>query len=82
VRARWNPRQVAERFLHILKGEVPQSWLFDPRHIRYCYGYGLPADKVKDRIARVIREGGRQALRLTDKPELEQRLCDFAMPAE
>lgn len=78
VQVRWNRKEVAARLLRVLAGDYPESWLFDPRDIRYCHGYGLSPENARDRIAKVIAWGGVDAMRLHDKPDLEKRLCEFA----
>jgi len=82
VESRWTQRDVAARLLRLLQGSCPESWLFDPNEIRYCHGYGLNEDQARGRVAEIIAEGGVEALRLRDKPDLEDRLCNFARRKE
>lgn len=78
VRTHWSPRKVAERYLQILEGNIPPEWWFNPRELRHIYGSGLPIDKMRALIRRVVEAGGKEALCLLDKPELERLLVEFA----
>jgi len=75
----WRPRQVAQRFLWLFQGVIPDEWLFDPQRIRYIHGTGLPATRLKEIVRAVIEVGGVSALCLGDKPLLERALIDLAM---
>lgn len=74
----WNPRAVAQRYVDIALGRAPSSWLLDPRDIRYWQGVGLSDARARALIAAYVREGGRAALCLGDKPELERLFLDIA----
>lgn len=78
VEENWAPSKVAERYLKIINNEVPQSWIFDPRSCRHVHGCGLPEEKAKEMVRKIIEAGGRQALQLSDKPELETMFVEFA----
>jgi len=78
VQSNWTRRQVASRLLRLLNGDFPQSWLFDPRDIRYCHGYGQTENHARHRIAELIALQGVDALCVGDKPDLEHRLREFA----
>ena len=78
VETQWAAARIAERYVAILKGEIPADWLFDPSSLRYVRGVGLPEDRSRAMVGAVIERGGRQALQLSDKPELEQAFADYA----
>ena len=78
VRSQWAAEQVASRYLRLFRGDIPDDWLFDPHQTRYLHGWGLHEDHVKESVRRVIEWGGRRALQLYDKPDLEQEFVDFA----
>lgn len=82
VSTNWSARAVAERYLRIIRGDIPQDWLFDPKNICYVFGAGLPEEKVKTLIQSVIKAGGKEALQVADKPELERALVEFAFADE
>jgi len=77
VRERWNPSAVAERYVRMIEGTVPDSWYFDPGRITYLYGAGIPEDGVRSLVRTVIETGRVGALQLSDKPDLEQRFREF-----
>jgi len=54
--------------------------LYDPKDIRYLHGWGLSEERAKYLVRAVIETGGKEALLLSDKPELEQLFLEFAYP--
>lgn len=78
VRQHWTPRKVAERFVRMSKADIPQEWLYDPKRIRYVHGMGLSEARVRRIVLSVLQYGGQKALQLEDKPELKERLVQFA----
>lgn len=78
VEENWTPRQVAERYLRLISGDIPQGWMFDPNLTRHVHGCGLSEEKAKEMIRNMVEHGGRASLQLSDKPELEARLVEFA----
>jgi len=40
VRTQWNPKRVAERYLRLIDGDVPEDWYADPQTITYLLGVG------------------------------------------
>ena len=78
VETRWAPRQIADRYVSMLSGTIDPTWLFDPRSLRYVHGVGLAEKRSREIVAAVLQVGGRPALQLADKPELEQAFVNFA----
>ncbi|MGQ9581831.1 MAG: glycosyltransferase [Armatimonadota bacterium] len=78
VETNWTPRKIAERYLQLIAGRIPEEWLYDPKDIRYLHGSGLPEERVKELIRAVIEVGGKEALQLSDKPDLERMFVEFA----
>ena len=79
VTGRWSPREVAGRFLAALDGE--RRFLVDPATITYAEGGGLPLERLRALLRDVVAAGGREALRVSDKPLLEARLLALAEEA-
>jgi hypothetical protein len=78
VRTYWKPRQVAERYLSIIHNKAPEQWWCDPQTIDYLHGWGLSETHVRQLLGLVLKEGGRAALQVCDKPRLEEALVKFA----
>lgn len=72
------PKKVAEHYLKLITGEIPDEWYYNPQRIRYLHGSGISEDNVKKVIRDVINKGGVEALQISDKPELEKLLMEFA----
>jgi hypothetical protein len=78
VARHWTPEQVAERFVALIRNEIPDAWMFDPRDIRYLSGVGMPEAVARAGVHRFIDMLGLPALCLSDKPEMERALLAFA----
>jgi glycosyltransferase involved in cell wall biosynthesis len=78
VEENWAPAKVARRYLRLIAGDVPAEWGFSPRESRNVHGCGLPEEKAREMVRAVIERGGREALQLSDKPELEAMFVEFA----
>lgn len=78
VESQGSAKRVAEGYLRLIKGNIPEHWMYDPQDIRYVHGLGLSEKYLKTIIRNVIEQGGIEALQLSDKPELEQLFKAFA----
>lgn len=81
VRDKWSTRAVAGRYLQLINGEYPSSWFCDPRDIRYLHGWGLSEEQARSSIRNIVAAGGKSALQISDKPDLEERFLLFASSA-
>lgn len=39
----WNSKEVASKYLRIIKGEIPKEWFYSPHNITYIHGVGISA---------------------------------------
>ncbi|HYN68595.1 MAG TPA: hypothetical protein VEX41_00095 [Candidatus Eisenbacteria bacterium] len=70
VRSRWTPELVAQRYLQVIDGRAPTSWIFDPRNLSYVGGWGMP-DQLRQEVASAVAEtAGVVALGLDGTPQL------------
>jgi hypothetical protein len=74
VEERWAPERVAERYLALLRGEVPEAWWFDPGAVDYVHGAGAPEETLRAAVRGVLEAAGPEGLHLDDKPHLVERL--------
>ncbi len=81
VRDQWSGKQIADRMIRLMDGPPPEEWLFDPTSLRYTEGCGLTREEARSVVREVIRVGGRGALCLADKPEVEEAFVVFAQAA-
>lgn len=51
VSERWSPADVAERYLTLSRGQVPDAWLLQPENVDYAWGFGVS----EARLATVLR---------------------------
>jgi len=77
VTSRWNNVQVAERYLQIIEGEIPEGWMYEPSKLSYFQGYGISRERLRSFLKSFVMHHGKAALCLDDKPELQQQLTSF-----
>ena len=62
-------------------GETPESWWFDPARVQYTHGMGMSERAAAESIRAVVETSGAAGLGVSDKPDLERRLVEFAASA-
>ena len=77
VRARWDSRSVAERYLQLLKDDVPESWMCSPYDLSYVGGCGVDQDHLISVGRQIVDQFGWSAFCLDDKPALEKQLAEL-----
>jgi hypothetical protein len=78
VHERWAACAVAERFLRLVEGDVPEHWWVDPTSVSYIEGWGI-ANKASSALVRqLIFDYGLDALQLSHRPDLERAYLAFA----
>lgn len=71
----WNSPVVAERYLRVLREEIPSDWWVDPNDVTYVHGMGMSDTQVKKVVDNLISLEGTGALKLHDRPDLLQMLA-------
>lgn len=64
VEREWTPVAVARRFLQIIEGRVPSSWVVTPGELTYVHGWGLPEARLRTIVGSLVTEQGPEALGL------------------
>ena len=78
VQEKWSAECVAEKYIRLIGGNIPDEWFTDPKDVIYMHGGGLPEEKVKEIVRNLIFAKGVKALQLADRPELERAFVEFA----
>jgi hypothetical protein len=78
VRTHFSPEVVARRWLEMIAGRLPAAAFFDPYSLTYPLGAAISRDEAQRTVAAVVAAGGRDALCLADKPELETAVMALA----
>ena len=78
VENNWQAKIVAQRFSQLIKNDIPDNFYCYPQKIRYFRGGGISESKLRCLLKEIIKIGGKKALQLQDKPELEKLITDFA----
>jgi len=77
VSTRWDSRSVAERYLRLLKGDVPESWMCSPYDLSYVSGCGVDQDHLISVGRHIVDNFGWSAFCLDGKPALEKHLAEL-----
>ena len=75
---KWSARFVAERYLRLLTGTIPEDWWVEPDEVVYLHGCGLSEETCREAVNNLIDAFGPQGLELCDHPELEAAFLAFA----
>lgn len=75
---KWAPERVAQRFIDLIEGKIPDDWWLDPQEIRYVQGCGMPERHARYLVKELIERYGTEALQLSDKPDVERAFVEFA----
>ncbi len=78
VRARWTSRQVAERYLRLVRGDFPSTWWRDPGDTPFHEGGFADRSVHRQTIAQLVDAYGPGVLHVDDKPDLRRALLEFA----
>jgi len=78
VEEKWSAQSVAEKYIRLIDGDIPDEWLANPNDIVYLHGGGLPEEKVREITRNLILSKGVKALQLSHRPELERAFVEFA----
>lgn len=71
VRSQWTVRKVAERYLRVLNGEIPEEWYWNPDDVRYFHGWGQTEVTIRNKVNRMIDRYGTASLGLGHRPDFE-----------
>ncbi len=77
VNKNWGCRIVAEKYLKLLNGDYPESWVFKVNDLQYINGIGLPEKNLKIKVKEFLSGGKTKALQLDDKPKLKKAYLDL-----
>jgi hypothetical protein len=78
VSEHWSVRGVAERFMRIVKGDIPGEWWFDPATLIYSEGCCLDEKDAAEAIRGYVEAWGPSALGLDHNPSLRGAMLAFA----
>ncbi|MEP1001677.1 hypothetical protein NC974_26765 [Leptolyngbya sp. SLC-A1] len=78
VRNYWSAEKVAERYLRLISGNIPDDWWLDPNEVIYLHGCGQSELQSAENIRRMVKTYGHKSLRLSHRPDLEKAFLEFA----
>ena len=70
VKNNWLDEKVANRLIKVAKGEIEQSWKYDPRKSDYLWGAACEKIEVKKRVSYLIEKYGIEGLCLPTSSRL------------
>lgn len=78
ITTKWSLNKVAERYVHLLEGNIPDSWWIKPADIQYAKGCGLHVKQTSQLIKLIVDNYGEDALQVSDKQKLKEELLRLA----
>ena len=78
IEEQWSVEAIAKRFILLAKGEIPESWWYDPKDIKHLHGCCQTEKMTKTLLRAILESYGTNALQLSHNPALEQEFVDFA----
>jgi len=75
VRAHWDSRLVAKRYLRLLNDDVPDDWMCSPENLSYVGGCGVSQDDLISISRYIVDHFGWPAFCLDGKPALQKQLA-------
>lgn len=77
LRQKWSAIEVAQKYVCLIKGEIPNEWLVDPSKVVYHYGACQNIEMTKDKVRALVRHCGASSLQLDHKPFLKADLLEL-----
>lgn len=77
VRERWVASEVANKYLRMIEGDVPEDWLFDPTRVDYMFGCAIEDKEVISNFKLQVENFGIESLMLKHRPEIEQKVLQY-----
>jgi hypothetical protein len=78
VAQNWECQTIAEKYLRILRKDIPANWMYHPSRISHFAGYGIDTIMLKSFLKTYLNDFGTDGLFLDDKPELKRQIEQFA----
>ena len=78
VQSNWSPRKVAERYLLLARGEIPDEWVYSPERNQYFLGMGLEEGALHSLIQDYLRRFGPGGLGLDANLGLREKVVEFS----
>ena len=73
----WNPQAVAKRFIRVVDGDIPNSWIVDPYREGSVWGWGGTKEYVVQRVVSVIERYGMRGLCLSPRQKLYKEYLEL-----
>jgi hypothetical protein len=71
VESSWHPIKVAQKLLLALDNKLSPDWYVEAADISYIAGWGMPPERLKDIVSRMVRKHGIESLCVGDKPKVQ-----------
>lgn len=82
IHEQWSAAKVADRYVRLIDGNIPDEWILDPATVTYVEGIGQSVASTKASIRRLVAVHGVEALGMSHRPELEKAFLEFANIAQ
>jgi hypothetical protein len=75
----WSAIKVADRYLLLITGEVPETWMSYPSESQYVFGACQSKKTTKQIITGIVSQYGIHGLNLSDRPDLVNQLINCGL---
>ncbi len=69
-------RKVAENYLRLVSGDIPETWIADPESMSYYWGWGLSKEKWRSQVSSYVAKLGADALLLDHTARLKKSVLE------
>ena len=76
VTTQWTLPQVAQRYLKVLQGDIPEQWWVQPIQLTYAHGWGLAQPELELVLKAYHQVNGPEAFKLIHAPLVYQHYRD------
>lgn len=74
---KWNQESVARKYIQIINGDIPKEWWVNPFDIFYYEGWGQSREETRNKIKKLTKMYGIDALKLDHNQNLKQSFVNF-----
>jgi len=72
----WNAHKVAQNYLRLIEGDIPENWIAKPEAMDYCLGWGLSKENWRKQVKEYVEELGEDELMFNHNPKLKKKILD------
>ncbi len=76
IRNNWDSTKVAQNYLRLIEGDIPETWISNPSKLCYYWGWGLSKDNWQKQVGGYLSSLGDDALLLNHNQKLKEMVLN------